>query len=79
MTELQEYDFQLIYKLGSSQKKVNALSHRLDYTQGKNNNEDQILLKEGWFKSIVTQESKFQKEVEETEKFIEEKVRGAIK
>ena len=78
MTELQEYDFQLIYKLGSSQKKVNALSHRLDHTQGKNNNEDQTLLRKEQFRSIVTQESKFWKEVEEAEEFIEEEVREAV-
>jgi len=45
MTELQEYDFQPIYKPGSSQKKVNALSHRPDHTQGKDDNTDQMLLK----------------------------------
>jgi len=45
MTELQEYDFQLIHKLGSSQKKVDMLSWRLDHTQGKNNDADQMLLK----------------------------------
>ena len=32
MTELQEYDFQLIHKPGSSQKKIDTLSHRPDYT-----------------------------------------------
>ena len=46
ITELQEYDFQLIHKPGNSQKKVNALSRRPDYSQGKNDNEDQTVLKE---------------------------------
>jgi len=46
MTKLQEYDFQLIHKPGSSQKKVDALSCRLDHTQGKDDNVDQTLLKE---------------------------------
>ena len=45
MTELQEYDFQLIYKPGSSQKKVDVLSRRPDHTQGKDDNADQTLLK----------------------------------
>ena len=78
MTELQEYDFQLIHKLGSSQKKIDVLSQRPDYTQGKNNNADQTLLKEKQFKSIETQKGKFWKKIEKTEKFIEEKVRGVV-
>jgi len=32
MMELQEYNFQLIHKLGSSQKKMDALSCRPDHT-----------------------------------------------
>ena len=79
MTKSQEYDFQLIHKPDSFQKKVDALSYRLDHTQRKNNNENQTLLKEEWFRSIVTQESKFWKEIEEAEKFIEEEVRGVVK
>ena len=78
MTELQEYDFQLIHKLGSSQKKVDVLSHRPDHTQGKDDNADQILLKGEWFRSIVTQEDKFWKETEKAEEFIKEEVRGAV-
>ena len=35
MTELQEYNFQLVHKLGNSQKKVDALSKRPDNSQGK--------------------------------------------
>jgi len=46
MTELQEHDFQLIHKPGNSQKKVDMLSKRPDHRQGKNNNEDQTVLKE---------------------------------
>ena len=45
MTKLQEYDFQLIYKPGSSQKKMDVLSYRPDHTQEKNDNADQTLLK----------------------------------
>ena len=78
MTELQEYDFQPIYKPGSSQKKVNALSHRPDHTQGKDDNTDQTLLKEEWFRSVMIQEGEFWKKVEEAEEFIEEEVRGAV-
>jgi len=46
MTELQEYNFQLVHKPRSSQKKVDALSRRPDHSQGKSNNEDQMVLKE---------------------------------
>jgi len=48
-TELQEYNFQLVHKPGSSQKKVDALSRRPDHSQGKSDNEDQTVLKEEWF------------------------------
>jgi len=78
MTELQKYNFQLIHKPGSSQKKVDMLSHRPDHTQGKNNNTDQTLLKEEWFRSVMIQEGEFWKEVEEAEEFIEEEVREAV-
>jgi len=43
--KLQEYDFQLIHKPGNTQKKVDALSQRPDYIQGKDNNKNQTLLK----------------------------------
>ena len=76
--ELQEYDFQLIHKLGSSQKKIDTLSQKLDHTQGKDNNADQTLLKGKWFRSIETQEGKLWKEIEEAEEFIEKEVRGAV-
>ena len=46
MTELQEYNFQLVHKPRSSQKKVDTLSRRPDHSQGKSNNEDQMVLKE---------------------------------
>ena len=78
MTELQEYDFQLIHKPSSSQKKVDMLSWRPDHTQGKNNDADQMLLKGEWFRSIKTQEGKLWKEIEEAKEFIEEEVRGAV-
>jgi len=78
MTKLQEYDFQLIHKLGSSQKKVDVLSRRPDHTQGKDDNTDQMLLKGEWFRIVVIQKGEFWREVEEAEEFIEEEVRGAI-
>jgi len=46
MTELQEYNFQLVHKPSNSQKKVDVLSRRLDHSQGKDDNEDQTVLKE---------------------------------
>jgi len=78
MTELQKYNFQLIHKPGSSQKKVDMLSRRPDHTQGKNNNTDQTLLKEEWFRSVMIQEGEFWKKVEEAEEFIEEEVREVV-
>jgi len=78
MTELQEYNFQLIHKPGSSQKKMNILSYRPDHTQGKDDNVDQMLLKEEWFRNVVTQKGEFWKEIEEAEEFIEEEVRGVV-
>ena len=78
MTELQEYDFQLIHKPGSSQKKVDALSRRPDHTQGKDNNTDQTLLKGEWFRNVVIQKGEFWREIEEAEEFIEEEVRDTF-
>ena len=77
MTELQEYDFQLVYKPGNSQKKVDTLSRRPDHSQRKDDNEDQTVLKEEWFRNLTIQEGEFWKEVEEAEEFTEE-VQGAI-
>jgi len=37
-----------------------------------------MLLKGKWFRSIVTQEGKFWKEIEKAEEFIEEEVREVI-
>jgi len=78
ITELQEYDFQLIHKPGNSQKKVDALSCRPDHTQGKDDNTDQTLLKGEWLRNVVIEKKEFWREVEEAEEFIEKEVRGAI-
>jgi len=74
MTELQEYNFQLVHKPRSSQKKVDTLSRRPDYSQEKSDNEDQTVLKKEWFRNITTQEGEFWKEIEEAEEFAEEEV-----
>ena len=52
---------------------------RPDYTQGKNNNKNQMLQKEEWFRSIVTREDKFWKKIEEVKEFIEKEIKGAVK
>ena len=78
MTELQEYNFQLVHKPNNSQKKVDTLSRRLDHSQKKDDNEDQTVLKEEWFRNLMIQEGEFWKEVEEAEEFMEEKAQGAI-
>jgi len=54
------------------------LSRRPDYSQGKDDNEDQTVLKEEWFRNLTIQEGEFWKEVEEVEEFIEEEVQGMI-
>jgi len=74
MTELQEYNFQLVHKPGNSQKKVDVLSRRPDHSQGKDNNKDQTVLKKEWFRNLTIQEEEFWKEIEEAEEFIEEEV-----
>jgi len=48
-----------VYKPSNSQKKVDALFQRPNYIQGKDDNENQTLLKEKWFRSVITQEGKF--------------------
>jgi len=73
-TELQEYNFQLVHKPGSLQKKVDTLSRRPDHSQGKSDNEDQTMLKEEWFQSLTTQGGGFWKEIKEAEEFVEEEV-----
>lgn len=76
--KLQEYDFQLIHKPGNTQKKVDALSQRPDYIQGKDNNKNQTLLKKELFRSFIMQEGEFWRKIEEAEEFTEEEVREAV-
>ena len=52
---------------------------RLDYIQGKNNNKNQTLQKEEWFRSITTKEDKFWKKIEKVKEFIEKEIKGAVK
>jgi len=59
MTELQEYNFQLIHKPSNSQKKVDVLSRRPDHSQEKDDNEDKTVLKEEWFRNLIIQEEEF--------------------
>ena len=67
-----------MHKPSSLQKKIDILSRRPDHSQGKNDNEDQTVLKEKWFQSLMTQKGEFWKEIEEAEEFVEEEVQGAI-
>jgi len=57
---------------------VDALSRRPDHSQGKSDNEDQMMLKKEWFRNITTQEREFWKEIEEAKEFAEEEVWEAI-
>ena len=74
MTELQEYNFQLVHKPGNTQKKVDTLSKRPDHNQGKDDNKDQTVLKEEWFRNLTIQKGEFWKEIKEAEEFMEEEV-----
>lgn len=78
MTELQEYNFQFIHKPSSSQKKIDALSYKLDHTQDKDDNKDQTLLKGEQFRNIITQKNKFWKKVEKAKGFMKEEVQRAV-
>jgi len=78
MTELQEYNFQLVHKPGNTQKKVDTLSKRPDHNQRKDDNKDQTVLKEEWFRNLTIQKGEFWKEIKEAEEFMEEKVQGAM-
>jgi len=62
----------------NSQKKVDILFQRPNYTWEKDDNKDQALLKGEWFKSITTQEGEFEREIEEAEEFTKEEVKGAV-
>ena len=48
-TELQEYNFLLVHKLGAQMKKANLLTHRADFKMGKDDNKDIVLLKDKLF------------------------------
>ena len=48
------------------------MSRRLDHSQEKSDNKDQMVLKKEWFRNIMTQEGEFWKEIEEVKEFVEE-------
>ena len=48
------------------------MSRRLDHSQEKSDNKDQIVLKKEWFRNIMTQEEEFWKEIEEVKEFAKE-------
>jgi len=54
------------------------LSQRPDHTQGKNDNEDQPLLKEELFRSLITQKEEFWKKIKEAEESTKEEVKEAV-
>jgi hypothetical protein len=49
--ELVEFDFTLSHRTEVLNKKADSLSHRVDHDQGKNDNENIILLKPEYFRS----------------------------
>jgi len=63
-----------LYKPSNSQKKVDMLSRRPDHSQEKDDNKDQTVLKEKWFRNLTIQEGEFWKEIEEVEEFMEERI-----
>ena len=79
LSELQDYDFQLIHKPGNTMKKADTLSRRPDHDTGKKDNEDRILLKEERFRILVMDKGELWKELEDAEEFIEEEVEAALK
>ena len=52
-TELQEYDFLLVHKLGAQMKKANLLTHCTDFQAGREDNSDVILLMEDAFVQAI--------------------------
>jgi len=50
------------------------LSRRPDHNQGKDDNKDQTVLKEEWFRNLTIQKGEFWKEIKEAEEFMEEEV-----
>jgi len=79
LSELQDYDFQLIHKPGNTMKKADTLSCRPDHDTRKEDNEDRILLKEERFRILVMDKEELWKELEDTKEFIEAEVKAALK
>jgi hypothetical protein len=52
ITELANYDFELVHKPGTQMKKVDILSRRIDYKPDGTDNEDVVVLKGEWFRKI---------------------------
>jgi len=59
-------------------RKKDSLSHRLDHDIEKSNNKNRILLRKERFRILIVEKGKFWKELEDTEEFIEEKVKITI-
>ena len=55
MLTLQEYDFKLVHKPGNSMKKVDLLSRRTDYNNGKPLIKEATLLPQAWFRPMAHQ------------------------
>ena len=52
MTELMEYDFELVHISGKKNGWANTLSKRPDYDQGDNNNKNLVMLPPRFFSKI---------------------------
>lgn len=52
IVELSEYDFTLFHRPGALNKKADLLSRRADHDQGKNDNENIVLLKPEYFSTL---------------------------
>ena len=52
VVELQNYDFNLIHRPGSTMGKADALSRRADHSEGVEEDEAAVLLKEEWFRAV---------------------------
>jgi len=59
LSELQDYNFEIIHKSGNLIKKANTLFQQLDHSLGKENNEERTVLKGEWFREIKLEGGKF--------------------
>ena len=79
-SEIQDYNFDLIYKLESTIRKVDTLSKQPDFNQGRLDNKEKTIFKIRPIQLYkVDKEDKQQKELEDIEEYIEKEVKRMVK